>query len=347
MEPLYIKQYDYLVFIGRFNPLHDGHIEVITKALKMAEHVIVLVGSANQPSTIKNPFSFDERKKMLLGSVESDALSVLPLRDFKYDNNVWAANVQRVVAGEVTRLYGWTDKPLRGGIIGHEKDASSFYLKLFPQWDLIDHPLNEDVSATDIRKLYFEKNIKFIQQVVPQYVYGFLESYKTTQAYKTLVQEYEYIEKYKQSWAVAPYAPTFLTADALVVQSGHVLLVKRRAYPGKGLWALPGGFVNQSERIEDAMLRELKEETNIKLPVPVLRGSIKESKIFDAPDRSLRGRTVTQTFLIELPAGDLISVRGGDDAVNAKWVPISFIREEELFEDHYGMITYFLGQLVQ
>ena len=142
-----------------------------------------------------------------------------------------------------------------------------------------------------------------------------------------------------------PYAPTFLTCDAVVVQSGHVLLVKRGANPGKGLWALPGGFVNQNERIQDACMRELREETRLKVPLPVLHGSVKNKEVFDHPDRSLRGRTVTQAFYIELPPGKLPQVKGGDDAASAKWVPLAFVREEEMYEDHYHILTHFLGDL--
>jgi bifunctional NMN adenylyltransferase/nudix hydrolase len=80
------------------------------------------------------------------------------------------------------------------------------------------------------------------------------------------------IEKYKESWKAAPFPPTFVTVDAVVVQSGHVLLVKRKAMPGAGLWALPGGFLNQEETLLDGAIRELKEETKIKVPVPVLKG---------------------------------------------------------------------------
>src|ERR1035437_941517 len=300
------KQFDYCSFIGRMNAPHIGHFEVIEKAKKLADKVIILIGSSNQPRTIKNPFTFEERKAMIL-AVTPD-VTVLPLRDFKADDNVWASNVQRIVDTEVAKM-GWTDKPRRGTIIGHTKDESSYYLKMFPQGEVIEHGMNEKVSATDIRDIYFSSNIRFIKDVVPAPVYEYLQKFKSDVDFSILVEEYDYLEKYKASWAAAPYAPTFITADAVVVQSGHILLVKRRAAPGRGLRALPGGFVNQKEKIEDAMLRELREETKLKVPAPVLRGNIKERKVFDAPDRSLRGRTITQAFFIELPAGELPEIK--------------------------------------
>ena len=58
-------KYDYVVFIGRFEPFHIGHQEVVQRALEIAERVIILVGSSNQPRTIKNPWTFGNRKEMI------------------------------------------------------------------------------------------------------------------------------------------------------------------------------------------------------------------------------------------------------------------------------------------
>lgn len=95
----------------------------------------------------------------------------------------------------------------------------------------------------------------------------------------------------------------------------------------------------------DSMLRELREETRLKVPEPVLRGSVKADKVFDHPERSLRGRTITHAYLIELADGPLPPVKGGDDAAKAKWLPIAQVMEmdEVMFEDHLDIIRYFLG----
>ena len=347
-------QYDYVVFIGRFEPFHIGHQQVVNRALELAERVIILVGSSYQPRTIKNPWTFEDRRRMIesvfsdetestIGNDFSSRISILPLRDFKADNDVWAANVQRTVAEIVSKSFGWSDYPRKGAIIGHEKDESSFYLNLFPQWPVIDHNMNEVVHATDIRKLYFESNIRYLYSIVPNNVFHFLERFKERAEYKVLLEEWDFIKKYKKSWEAAPYAPTFVTCDAVVVQSGNILLIERKAAPGKGLWALPGGFVNQGERIKDAVIRELREETKIKVPAKALVGHIVDDAIFDDPNRSLRGRTITQAFYIKLPAGELPPVKGADDAKQAKWVPLSQVKEEEMFEDHMTIIQHFVG----
>lgn len=345
------QKLDLIVFIGRFQPVHIGHLEVIQTALTKAERVLVLIGSSNQPRTSKNPWTYLERSDMLLESLaEIDPQLVhrvhtAALRDQSYNDQKWAASVQGHVDTFVSAC-GDNIKDLKVGLIGHSKDSSSYYLKMFPQWTLIEHAMNEDVSATDLRRLMYEdKSMKFLKGVVPNHVYEVMSHFKRTDDYATLKREYDMVKAYKKAWEAAPYAPTFVTTDAVVVQSGHILLIQRDAAPGEGLWALPGGFLNQNEFIEDGMIRELREETKIKVPAPVLKGSIKGNKVFDRPDRSLRGRTITHAFLIELPAGDLPIVKGSDDARRAKWVPISDIREDNMFEDHYHIIQYFLGRV--
>ena len=119
-------------------------------------------------------------------------------------------------------------------------------------------------------------------------------------------------------------------------------MVKRKFNPGKGLYALPGGFIGQQEKLEDSMLRELKEETKIKVDKPILRRSIKEVKVFDHPNRSERGRTITHAHLIDLGEGPLPFVKGADDAEEARWILIAdlYRMEEELYEDHSDIIQH-------
>jgi bifunctional NMN adenylyltransferase/nudix hydrolase len=146
---------------------------------------------------------------------------------------------------------------------------------------------------------------------------------------------------YKKQYSSLPYAPVFVTTDAVVICSGHILMIRRKSEPGKGLWALPGGFLNaQTDRsIQDAMIRELREETGIKVPSPVLIGNINKVRVFDAIDRSTRGRTITHVFKIDLPDGVLPKVRGIDDADKARFMPLSELDSAVCFEDHFEIIS--------
>jgi len=337
---------DYVVYIGRFQPFHEGHKVAVDQALKASrKKVIILVGSSEQPRNIKNPFTFEERKAMIqMGVMYSDVV-IEPLHDYTYNDQRWVEQVQKIVERCIARD-GWADKDPTIGIIGYNKDETSYYLDMFPQWVKMEHEVNEVIDATDIRALlYTDKSLKFICGVVDELVLDFLRTFQQSEAFERLRDEYLFIQDYKIGWSGTPYPPTFLTVDAVVIQSGHVLLVERRAQPGKGQLALPGGFVNQYETCENAMLRELREETRLKVPEPVLRGNIKASRLFDDPWRSLRGRTVTQAFLIELKPGELPPVKGGDDAAKAQWVALSDVRQSEMFEDHYHILQWFLGHI--
>jgi bifunctional NMN adenylyltransferase/nudix hydrolase len=335
-------KYDTLVLIGRFQPFHNAHLEIVKRATALCNKLIIVVGSSRQPRTYKNPWSFEERAQMIRYATMGLRLqiSIEANTDTIYNDQAWAVRVQQLVAQH-------THPGERVGIIGHKKDDSSFYLDMFPQWGFEDVELVEFLSAVDVRELYFKYsfNSNFIKNVVPESTYEALMAFRQTEEFAQIIREREFIEKYKQQYASLPYPPIFSTADAVVIQSGHVLMIRRRAEPGKGLWALPGGYVNANtdKSVEDAAIRELREETGIKVPAPVLRGSIVRSRVFDAIDRSPRGRIITHAFHIQLPDGDLPKVKGSDDADKARWVPIAEVRSEECFEDHYEIIQHFLG----
>lgn len=338
------KQFDVLVTIGRFQPFHNGHKAVIDAALEQAKEVVVVVGSSFAARNIRNPFTFEERKAMIQAVFSTDRVHVVPVSDYPYDDNKWINAIQRVVDETVPHA-----KDI--GLIGHSKDHTSYYLNIFPRWkDHVEVPNVDGINATDIRNFYLEHQGLTIELVylLPRPVSGMLTAQMSqTDWFKTLHTEYHMIKKYKEAWKAAPFPPTFVTVDAVVVQSGHILLVERGDMPGKGLVALPGGFLNQEETMLDGAIRELKEETKIKVPPQILKDRVKESKTFDAPNRSARGRTITQAFFIDLGVGELPKVKGSDDAEKAFWVPVNQVAKnrEMFFEDHYYIIDYFLNVL--
>ena len=347
------KEFDLLVFVGRFQPFHNEHKRIIDIALQKSKNVLVLVGSAGKARTIRNPFTFEERGDMIRGSFDtSDQLNLIikPLYDKTYNDAAWIKQVQTVVLdialnvannGNSFHASGYND--IKVGLIGASKDNTSYYLKMFPQYKSVNVEIEADVHATAIRENYLTNG--WVQyKDIPESVNNFLLEFSLTDAFTQLKSELQFVRDYKKQWEVSPYPVKHATVDSVVEQSGHILLVKRKAEPGKGLWALPGGHLNEFEKQLDGAIRELREETKIKVPEAVLRGSIRDHETFDDPYRSTLGRVITKAYHFKL-ADDvtLPKVKGADDAEKAKWVPINELREEDFFDDHYFIIQYFLG----
>lgn len=352
-----MAEFEHAVYIGRFQPFHSGHAEVIKYGLTIADQVIVVAGSASSAPSLRNPFSFEDRKNLILQTFPPGysgdpyaKVKVVGVRDYHYNENAWLAEVQSTVAAFIK-----DGDPV--ALIGNYSDESSYYLNLFPQWALntVTSAAGSFQSGTEIREHLFsvdpkktwEEKIASPADVsalkVPQATYNFLQRYTNSLDYAKWVQEYQYLKKYKEQWAGVPFPPIFVTVDAVVQCSGHILLVRRGHHPGKGQLALPGGFLGKGERLRNAAVRELREETRIKLPVPLLDTLIKSERVFDYPGRSLRGRTISHGFFIPLPDGPLPHVGGGSDASEAFWMPLATIRksEDQFFEDHFHIIDYF------
>ena len=343
-------KYKFGLYIGRFQPVHIGHLKTIEVMSKLCEKIIISIGSANRPKAIDNPFSEYDRKCIINNAVidyfktkdVSERISYQFINDYKYNDNKWAAEVYTTAL-----LYGATsDKDTC--LFGHFKDDSSYYLNMFPQWSLHTVINYKDINATDIRNDFFiNKKLtqESLEKLMPSTIdtlNKFIEKEQKEES-NNLFDEFTFLQGYKSAWKTAPYMPTFTTVDALVVKSGHVLLVQRGRNPGKGLYALPGGFLNPGEYIKNGIIRELKEETKIKVSKEELelRRDQNPITVFDHPKRSKRGRTITHVGLIDLGNGQLPEVKAADDAANAVWVPLSMVHRmsDKMFEDHFDIIV--------
>jgi bifunctional NMN adenylyltransferase/nudix hydrolase len=355
-------QADLAVFIGRFQPFHLGHLHAVQTGLSLAKNVLILIGDTGGPRGLKNPWSFYERRDMILASLTEQERKFVVIQQV-YDHpsdTEWMAQVSGIV-GEVCDYGNLAAQKVI--LIGHDKDSSSFYIHCFPQWDFLDTGFQSrdglllQYDATAIRKMVWQNELHYAVGILPQGCLDYIIKHKATMpdTYEALRNEYVCIRKYRDSWKAAPFPPVFVTTDCVVVQSGHILLIQRGNNPGKGLWALPGGFIDQAESIEDCAIRELLEETNIKLQPEVLRRCIQSVHVFDRAggvSEEDRGRIITHVHTIKLDdTKPLPKVKAGgtedepDEVSQVKWVLISDIDYREIFSDHGRIIQQSLARL--
>jgi bifunctional NMN adenylyltransferase/nudix hydrolase len=239
----------------------------------------------------------------------------------------------------------------RVALVGHFNDASSEYLLGFPGWALVKGERAEGADGTHLRDALFgaapgtlDATLAALIGQAPPSTLQFLRAWAALPYLAPLAEEWRHLREYRRAWAAAPYPPVFVTVDAVVSCAGHVLLIRRAHAPGRGLYAVPGGFIEQRETTYQSALRELDEETHLKLLPDDLKRALRAQAVFDHPDRSQRGRTITHAFHFDLGGRERPEVRADDDAQSVEWVPLARLREIEdrFHDDHFHMLDHFL-----
>lgn len=330
------------VVMGRWQMPHHGHNSLFRAALDNFNKVIIIIGSAFHARDTMNPFTWQERQKMISASLsESDLAKVtfLPIRDF-FDDNRWRNDILKKVGG----IAGHRKITL----VGHKKDKTSYYLSDFPEWSSLDVPKTYDIHATSLRNVLFQATaakaaIAVLSEYVNAATLDYLQAWSLLPEYAERAAEHIAVEEYKKKWPSVS-----LTADAVIVCDGHILLQRRGSRFGKGLWALPGGFVDPGEISYKAAVRETDEETGFVVLPSTMRDALKGVKTFNHPRRSARGRLSTDAHYFEFGNMRLPEVYPKDgEAIEVKWWKIEDLPSirEKLFEDHGNIIESFLGDV--
>lgn len=322
-------KYELAVIIARMQPMHLEHEALIKIGLEKAHYVLVLLGSANGPPSLRNPFSVYERKLMIadrFGDCQ-DRLIVKGLRDMIYRHDLWVEEVKETIK---------KISPYSILMISGAKDDTR-YPKDFPKYDHYTHPVTVGLNATDLREQFFEQ--RFISGVSGP-VQLLLKSMQSGK--QTLREEYEATKTYKESWSGSPFPPMFVTADNLVNWNQHILLVQRKSEFGDGQWALPGGYVESHQTLEEAARAECFEEAGL-----TVGGHYPPPTMIDAPNRSERGRIITAVFHLYLHTKTAPVLKAGDDAVAAAWFSLDEISRSEyyMFSDHFHIIGKFYPEI--
>jgi len=305
-------------------------------AREHADSLLALVGSAYRPRSWKNPFRFDERQVFIERGTEdlSFPINVLPLVDTLYNDRAWATNVRTAVRLHLRNM-GFEPSEVEISLIGMEKDRSSAYLRWFPEWKMVPSEAHyhddEMINATDMREYLFFAKDQDPANMAARFGRAHLNAVhdwmvQNMDAVEQIRTEGEYVKSYRAridaAEAVFGYPISVNTADTVVVQSGHVLMVQRKHAPGKDLWALPGGHIDAGETAFEAAVRELYEEAGL-----------------DMPKGAMRSR------LTKRHREKLEKVKGGSDAALARWVPITEITPDTIFEDHFDILQAMIPDL--
>lgn len=120
--------------------------------------------------------------------------------------------------------------------------------------------------------------------------------------------------------------------DAIIEDDkGNIVLIKRKYPPFKDYYALPGGAIEKGEKAKDALIREVKEETNLNVKI------IKKIGVYDDPGRDLRGKVVSTAFKCNI-VGSVSDMKSGDDAKEVELISKDRLKEIELAFDHRKML---------
>lgn len=357
------------IVIGRFQPVHNGHLRhIMYPATQEMDAVLVLLGSSNTSNSSKNPFPASFRERLIRNALPDANLHFEHMWDYPYSDEKWIQSVTHTVQSYVDAFRLLHKVDVEVFLYGTFKDESSSYLRFFPDWnDRTSRSVESMLDASQVRQCLYEG--KDVSTMVPHTVLMTLREWAASDDFKRYQEEHFFLERYK-AYAKKPdmsslaedhpvrqdidsrpwYPPVYVTTDAVVVYRNRVLMIRRGQNPGKGLHALPGGFLGQSETLLASCIREVLEETRILLKPEW----VKKSAVFDYPNRSLRGRTVSHGYLFEIPPSisyDEILVMesptGGDDASHAEWIFLdeALRNSTSLFEDHYEILTNLLERI--
>lgn len=324
------KQFTIGYLIGRFSGLHTGHKHLIREARKQCDQLVIFIGSANAPRTIKNPWTYKERAekiRLFLNHESIDNVVCVPQNDYRYNHSQWINDITSYVEYRQRMM---SETNVVSVLFGHQKTDTE-YLSWFPQYKYVEIESDISTCATIIRERIFEERPDMVEPCV--------------------IEDWNYFKNENTKFANYPYPETlqFCTGDALIECAGHILMIKRGGLPGRGTWAIAGGHKNRDETFEQCIFRELTEETNLRVPEKVLRGSVVARRIFDEPTRGCGIPRITQVNHIKInlnPDGSLPEFRPADDAMECEWVLISEALNNPKyagFDDHTAVIMQMTG----
>jgi bifunctional NMN adenylyltransferase/nudix hydrolase len=348
------------VMIGRFSFIHRQHERTLQIMAAENDYILVQIGSANRCESKKNPHEYAIRA-MIMSEVlkrikPNGQWRIVALNDTLYNEERWK---MRVYAHGEQYAEQIGVHPERITLYGTDKDESTYYMNSFPQWKTKDVGKVEDIDATRLRELWFRHSqtvpggLRLQDHLVPEMFNYLRDGHKFNAAlqrdwYYLTVTEPEKFKDYPY-----PEALNVMCGDAIVECANHILTVTRSGELGYGQIALPGGHKNKNETAFQAALRELFEETNLRVPEQTILNCVKQTHLFDHPGRTLSSvpkSTLGVYIKIEARDGKFPRANGGDDAAHPtlpnggiRWIPKYDIisGKVKMWDDHPDIVDFF------
>ena len=346
------------VYIGRFQPFHKGHkaiVDLTVKMMKPGDTFTIIIGSADQQETERNPLSASQRKEMLLIELEGYPVTISTINDSPYNYDLWIEHLCAKMLGFKSATHDdFLEKQedfIKGFsnicIVGMENveeyiDRITKYYTYAPtghfNLGINSHIFSEldtqtSVHGSSIRALacsedrgHLENFYSAIKDLVDEKVLAYL---KTVNFPLIVYNAYTKGINYAESTG-CKYNSCFMTVDNIVFDKflDQVLLIKRK---DNGKFAIPGGFAEPYMNMKDNALRELEEETGITakmLKDAFVKIDELEPTLIDAPYRDPRSshkcNFVSAVYVWQSKVDALKNfipyIKAGDDAVDTVWL---------------------------
>ena len=346
------------VYIGRFQPFHKGHkaiVDLTVKMMKPGDTFTIIIGSADQQETERNPLSASQRKEMLSTELEGYPVTILTINDSPYNYDLWIERLCAKMLGFKSATHeDFLEKQedfIKGFsnicIVGMENveeyiDRITKYYTYAPtehfNLGINSHVFSEldtqaSVHGSSIRTLacsedrdHLENFYSVIKDLVDEKVLAYLKTVNFPLiVYNAYIKGMDYAKL-----TGCKYNSCFMTVDNIVFDKflDQVLLIKRK---DNGKLAIPGGFAEPYMNMKDNALRELEEETSITakmLKDAFVKIDELEPTLIDAPYRDPRSshkcNFVSAVYVWQSKVDALKNfipyVKAGDDAVDTVWL---------------------------
>lgn len=295
-------------YIGRFQPLHVGHMSVISQMLEEVDHAVIGIGSAQEHHTVENPFTADERVAMLREALGDsiERCTIIRIKDID--------NYPRWV-GHVESLCPKFDIVWSGNRIVKQLFEDAGYKVLIPEYESI-------ISASEIRTMMC--NGGGWQRYVPEGVAHIIKDLKGVDRVRQL-----YSRRYTNPAPTADIIIEVYDNASGTEKLEGIVLIERKEKPFG--WAIPGGHQEYGDSLEKTAVKEAEEETGLKVEL------VEQLGTYSDPARDPRGHRNSTVFIARAYG----KPKAGSDAKNAEVFALDSLPEELAF-DHGRIIADYI-----